>query len=185
MSDVTRLEKVIGGVKPRPTDEMLRQVYAELRRLATRKLAHKKPGQTIQPTALVHEAYLRLSRANTSQLWESRGHFFTAAAEAMRRILIERARHKRTIKAGGGGHRVALMPIESNTRSPEVLELSEALDDLARQCPRQAELVKLRYFAGLTSRQAAEVIGISPSTADNDWAYAKTWLRLALSKDSD
>src|SRR5262249_43102799 len=142
-----------------------------------------KPGQTLQATALVHEAYLRLVDVEQAQQWNSRGHFFAAAAEAMRRILIERARHKMSLKAGGGQRRGpgARPPRRAPPPPPRLLALHEALDRLEQKDRRKAELVKLRFFAGLTNEQAARVLGISPSTADNDWAYARSWLRLEIS----
>jgi RNA polymerase sigma factor (TIGR02999 family) len=157
-------------------------VYEELRTLASRKLAQEKPGQTLQATALVHEAYLRLVGADAKQPWDSRGHFFAAAAEAMRRILIECARHKASAKAGGHLDRVALadiaVPMDSSWN--EVLDLHNALEKLEQKDSRKAALVKLRFFAGLTNEQAALALGISTSTADNDWAYARSWLRLEI-----
>jgi RNA polymerase sigma factor (TIGR02999 family) len=143
-------------------------------------MAQEKPGQTLDATALVHEAYLRL--VGDHQVFENRGHFFAAAAEAMRRILVENARRKRSLKRGGGHRRVDLGDIEPAVPEPgpDLLALDEALEQLALADPRKAELVKLRFFAGLTNEQAARVLGISPSTADNDWAYARCWLRLAV-----
>jgi RNA polymerase sigma factor (TIGR02999 family) len=157
-------------------------VYDELRRLAAQKLAHEKPGQTLEATALVHEAYLRLVDVEQVQHWNSRGHFFAAAAEAMRRILVEHARHKRSLKTGGDRQRLMMADIEPAIAEPndDLLALSEALEKLERQAPRKADLVKLRFFAGLTIKEAAQALGISPSTADNDWAYARCWLRLEI-----
>jgi RNA polymerase sigma factor (TIGR02999 family) len=153
-----------------------------LRRLAAIKIGREAPGQTLQATALVHEAYLRLVDGEQDRQWNSRGHFFTAAAEAMRRILVERARHKRSRKAGGGRRRQELPDIELAVAGPrlDVLALHEALTKLEQQDPRRAELVKLRFFAGLTIAEAARVLGVSESTADNDWAYARSWLRLEI-----
>ena len=150
--------------------------------LAAQRLAQEKPGQTLQATALVHEAYLRLLGGDDPQQWNSRGHFFAAAAEAMRRILVDNARHKRSQKAGGGWHRVELSDVEPSTKdsNQDLLDLNEALAKLETKDPRKAALVKLRYFAGLTNEQAANALGISTSTADNDWAYAKSWLRLEM-----
>jgi RNA polymerase sigma factor (TIGR02999 family) len=157
-------------------------VYDELRKLAAQRLAQEKPGQTLEATALVHEAYLRLVDAEEVQHWNSRGHFFAACAEAMRRILVERARHKRSLRAGGDRQRLLMVDIEPAIAEPndDLLALNEALEKLERQDPRKADLVKLRFFAGLTIKEAAQVLGISPSTADNDWAYARCWLRLEI-----
>ena len=184
MSDVTRILSAIDQGDPAAAEQLLPLVYEELRRLAAQRLSHEKPGQTLQATALVHEAYIRLVDNPEAQHWNSRGHFFAAAAEAMRRILVENARHKRTYKAGGHrGHRLEFSDVgqEINGSRIDLIALSDALDRLAETHQRKAELVKLRFFAGLTNRQAAEALGISVSTADNDWAYAKTWLRLELS----
>jgi RNA polymerase sigma factor (TIGR02999 family) len=182
MSEVTRILSAIDQGDPHAAEQLLPLVYDELRKLAAQKLAREKPGQTLQATALVHEAYLRLVDVDTAQRWNSRGHFFAAAAEAMRRILVERARHKKSLKAGGDRQRLELADIEPALAEPDVdlLALDEALDKLGRCEPRQAELVKLRFFAGLTLEQAAEVLGISASTADNDWAYARCWLRVEM-----
>ncbi len=187
MSDVTRILSAIDQGDPQAAEQLLPLVYDELRRLASQKMAHETPGQTLQATALVHEAYLRLvassdASAPREQQWNSRGHFFAAAAEAMRRILVERVRHKRSLKAGGNRRRQELPDIEAAVVGPHVdlLALNEALEKLEKQDKRRAELVKLRFFAGLTIAQAAEALGISPSTADNDWAYARSWLRLEI-----
>ena len=160
-------------------------IYDELRKLAAAKLAREKPGQTLEATALVHEAYVRLV-GSTNQHWDGRGHFFAAAAEAMRRILVENARHKRSQRAGGDWQRVELSNVEAISPQPDVdvLALSEALDKLEARDARKAALVKLRYFAGLTNQEAAAALGISTATADNDWAYAKSWLKLQLSRDA-
>lgn len=164
---------------------MLQEVYDELRHLAAAKLAHEKPGQTVQATALVHEAYLRLAHTpgGSSQHWDNRGHFFAAAAEAMRRILIEQARRKNAVIHGGGRQRVDLhdsAAIVTDDESVDVIALSEALDRLAAEDPDKAALVKLRHFAGLTIEQAAEALGISHSTAERWWAYSRlrlyTWM---------
>src|SRR5262249_17010865 len=153
-------------------------VYDELRKLAAAKLAREKPGQTLQATALVHEAYLRLVDVNTVQHFSSRGHFFGAAAQAMRRILIGQARRKRSEKAGGESPGVGLADVESEIQGPrlDLVALDVALDQLAARDPRAAALVNLRFFAGLTVREAAEALKISVATAENDWAYAKSWL---------
>ena len=166
-------------------EDLLPLVYDELRRLAAAKLAHEKPGQTLEATALVHEAYVRLVDVKEAQSWNSRGHFFSAAAEAMRRILIEAARRKQTVRGGGQvGGRVELsgIAVETGLPHPDLIALDEALERLAAKHSRKAELVKLRFFAGLTNQQAAEALGISTTTADNDWAYAKAWLSVEMSK---
>jgi RNA polymerase sigma factor (TIGR02999 family) len=182
MNGVTRILWAIEQGDPSAAEELLPLVYDELRRLAARKMAQEKPGQTIEATALVHEAYLRLVDVDNPQLWNSRGHFFAAAAEAMRRILIERARHKRTLKAGGDRERVEMVDLALTAAGPDLdlLSLSEALEKLEKKDLRMAQLVKLRFFAGLTIEQAAEALGISTSTADSDWAYARSWLRLEM-----
>jgi len=166
--------------------ELLPLVYDELRKLAVLRLTQEKPGQTLEATALVHEAYIRLVDEENVQHWNSRGHFFAAAAEAMRRILIERARHKHSLKAGGNRRRLDIAGIEAGELSAneDLLALNEALEQLTKASPRKAELVKLRFFAGLTIDQAAQALGISASTADNDWAYARCWLRLAMEGSS-
>ena len=159
-------------------------VYKELRKLAAAKLAQENPGHTLQATALVHEAYLRLVYSENDQHWDSRGHFFAAAAEAMRRILVEVARHKQSKKAGGGRERLELAQVEPTAKSPslDILALNEALAKLEEQDARKAALVKLRYFAGLTNAQAAAALNISIATAENDWSYAKNWLRVEITK---
>jgi RNA polymerase sigma factor (TIGR02999 family) len=183
MSDVTRLLCAIDQGDPRAAEQLLPLVYGELRRLAATKMAREAPGQTLQATALVHEAYLRLlDGGGQPQDWNGRGHFFAAAAEAMRRILVERARHKQSLKAGGGRRRQELPDIELAVAGPrlDLLALHEALTKLEQQDRRRAELVKLRFFTGLTIAEAAQVLGVSESTADNDWAYARSWLRLEM-----
>ena len=182
MSDVTRILSAIEQGDPQAAEQLLPAVYEELRKLAFQKLAQEAPGQTLQATALVHEAYLRLVDVEKSQHWDSRGHFFAAAAEAMRRSLVDRARHKRSLKAGGDRQRVELADIEPAIAGPDfdLLALDEALAKLERQDLRKAELVKLRFFAGLSIQQTAEALGVSTSTADNDWAYARCWLRLEM-----
>jgi RNA polymerase sigma factor (TIGR02999 family) len=185
MSDVTRTLAAIEQGDPSAAEQLLPLVYDELRQLAAHKVAQEKPGQTLQATALVHEAYLRL--VDQVQHWNSRGHFFAAAAEAMRRILVDQARHKKSAKAGGQHRRVEL-PAECEAapgRNFDLLDLDEALAKLARLDSRKAELVKLRYFAGLSLREAAQALGIADSTADADWAYAKAWLRLELADGPD
>lgn len=169
---------------PSASEQLLPLIYDELRRLAAAKLRREKPGQTLQATALVHEAYLRLVDVKEQQHWRNRGHFFAAAAEAMRRILVDQARHKRTLKAGG--HRVDLPELvvadAGSDGQLDYLALDEALKELETTDKRKADLVKLRFFGGLTIEQAAQVLGVSTSTADNDWAYAKTWLRVRMSE---
>ena len=159
--------------------ELLPLVYGELRKLAAVKLASEKPGQTFDATALVHEAFLKLVG---DQKFDGRGHFYAAAAEAMRRILVEQARRRKALKYGGGASREDVEPdqIASPTPDDELLALNEALTTFAEQHPEKAELVKLRYFAGLTADQAAEVLGMSASTADRHWAYARAWLKRAM-----
>jgi RNA polymerase sigma factor (TIGR02999 family) len=177
MSEVTRILSAIEDGDPHAAEQLLPLVYDELRKLAARKLAQEKPGQTLQATALVHEAYLRLVNVDKAQHWDSCGHFFAAAAEAMRRILVESARRKKTGKRGGQLKRVELDEcFTQNTSSDEVLALHEALEKLASEDPVKAELVKLRCFAGLSHQEAARVLGISRPTADRYWAYAKTRL---------
>ncbi|MBI3411515.1 MAG: sigma-70 family RNA polymerase sigma factor [Planctomycetes bacterium] len=187
MSEVTRILSAIDRGDPRAAEQLLPLVYDELRRLAAHRIARESPGQTLQATALVHEAYLRLVDQDQTQSWNSRGHFFGAAAEAMRRILVERARRKRSIKAGGEVQRRNLDEFEPELAQPdiELLALDEALTKLESQDKRRAELVKLRFFAGMTVEQAAEALGISKSTADNDWAYARCWLRLEIDGAGD
>ncbi len=162
-------------------------IYDELRKRAAQKLAQERPGQTLQATALVHEAYVRLVDTEKDQHWNSRGHFFAAAAEAMRRILVEQARHKKSAKGGGQLQRVELQDeqLAAPSRNVDLIALDEALNKLANHDSRKAELVKLRFFAGLTIRQATDALGIAESTADADWAYAKSWLRLELADASD
>jgi RNA polymerase sigma factor (TIGR02999 family) len=168
---------------PNASDQLLPLVYDELRRLAVRKLAQEAPGQTLEATALVHEAYVRLVDVDDAQRWNSRGHFFAAAAEAMRRILVDNARRKRSVKHGGARQRVDLDAAVAYVEEPtdELLSVDEALDKLAQEDPRKAELVKLRYFAGLSVQEAADVLGISRATADRYWAYSKVWLYCAIS----
>jgi RNA polymerase sigma factor (TIGR02999 family) len=182
MSDVTRILSSIKEGDPKAAEQLLPLVYNELRRLAAHKMARESPGQTLQATALVHEAYLRLVDTTQVQQWNSRGHFFAAAAEAMRRILIEKARHRRSLKAGGDRQRQELPDIEAPPGAKEIdlLALNDALEKLEHQDKRKADLVKLRFFAGLTIEEAALALEISTSTADSDWAYARCWLRLEM-----
>jgi RNA polymerase sigma factor (TIGR02999 family) len=187
MSEVTRILSAIDQGDPHAADQLLPLVYDELRKLAAQKLAHEPPGQTLQATALVHEAYLRLVGGEQTRDWDGRGHFFAAAAEAMRRILIDRARHKQTRKAGGGHRRLDLDDIEpalEEGNGDRLLALDQALRQLEAEEPRKAELVKLRFFAGLTAEQTAAALGVSISTAEKDWAYARSWLRVAIDRIS-
>jgi RNA polymerase sigma factor (TIGR02999 family) len=178
MSEVTRILSAAKAGDRNAAAELLPLVYDELRKLAAARLAQEAPGQTLQPTALVHEAYLRLVGPEDGAVWDGRGHFFAAAAEAMRRILIEAARRKRGPEHGGGRSRCALDPEQAAApeRSEDLLALNDALDRLAAIEPRAAEVVKLRYFTGLTIAEAAAALGISSRTADADWAYARAWL---------
>jgi RNA polymerase sigma factor (TIGR02999 family) len=178
MNDVTQLLNAIEHGDPHAADRLLPLVYDELRRLAARKLHSEAPGQTLQATALVHEAYLRLVGAGDEPRWRSRGHFFAAAAEAMRRILVENVRRKRSLKQGGGRMREEFDEVQLATPEPieDLLALDEALDKLARNDPVKAELVKLRYFAGMTIEEAAAALDISTATAKRYWTYARTWL---------
>ena len=177
MSDVTRILNAIEEGDQAASEELLPLVYDELRLLAAQRLSHEKPGQTLQATALVHEAYIRLVGGD-SQSWNSQGHFFGAAAEAMRRILIENARRKQKLKHGGGQNRVNLSEAEMAFEKDinDLLALDEALSKLAREDRVKAELVKLRYFAGLTLEQAAEALKISRATASRYWSYVQAWL---------
>jgi RNA polymerase sigma factor (TIGR02999 family) len=178
MSDVTRLLQAIDQGDLRASAELLPLVYDELRRLARQKLASEKPGQTLDATALVHEAYLRLVDGEAPQQWNSRGHFFMAAAESMRRILIDSARRKRQVGRGGDRQRISLDEAEVAAESPsdDVLALDESLARLEEVDPVAAKLVKLRYFAGLTMPQAAEALDMPLRTAERNWTYARTWL---------
>ena len=181
MSDVTQVLSQIEQGDPHAAEKLLPLVYDELRKLAAAKLVQEKPGQTLQATALVHEAYLRLVGADGAGKWDSRGHFFAAAAEAMRRILVESARRKSRDKHGGQVSRchddLERLAI---TQAPDpilLLAVNESLDRLAEQEPRKAELVKLRYFLGCTIKEAADILGIAAATAEEDWTYARAWLR--------
>ena len=178
MNDVTRILGRIEQGESQAAGQLLPLVYDELRRLAARKLAREKPGQTLQATALVHEAFLRLVDTDTARGWNSRGHFFAAAAEAMRRILIERARSKGRQKWGGDWRRVDLdnLDLFTSVTPDQLLALDEAIDRLAGEDPTAAGLVKLRYFAGLSVDEAAAALGISTATAYRHWAYARAWL---------
>jgi RNA polymerase sigma factor (TIGR02999 family) len=177
MSDVTELLDAIGRGEPQRARELVPVVYEELRKLAEVRLAQEPSGQTLQATALVHEAYLRLVGAEGGPAWENRGHFFAAAAEAMRRILVEKARHRRRKRHGGGLRRVDLDQLTPDDNGAgDLLAIHEALDQLAAEEPVVAEVVKLRYFAGLTAEQAASALNISLRTANRHWAYARAWL---------
>jgi RNA polymerase sigma factor (TIGR02999 family) len=178
MNEVTRILSDIEAGDPHAAEQLLPLVYEELCKLAAQKLAQEKPGQTLQATALVHEAYLRLVDTDKVPHWNSRGHFFAAAAEAMRRILVQNARRRNRLRHGGGRTRLDMdnLEIAAPERSDELLSLDEALGQLAAVDAQAAELVKLRYFAGCTLPQAAEVLGISPRSADFLWTYARTWL---------
>lgn len=177
MLQVTEILSAIDNGDPSAAEQLLPLVYEELRKLAAAKLAQEKPGQTLQATALVHEAYLRLVGAETRGSYRDRSHFFATAATAMRRILVDGARAKRSQKRGGGQLREPLDDVAAPQTDDEVIALHEALDKLAAQDPLKAQLVELRYFAGLTGDQAADVLGISPSAADRHWAFARAWLQ--------
>jgi RNA polymerase sigma factor (TIGR02999 family) len=178
MNDVTRLLDALQHGDAQAAGVLLPLVYEELRRLAGQRLAHEKPGQTLDATALVHEAYLRLVGKEVDRPWDNRGHFFAAAAESMRRILVDRARRKRALKRGGDQQRVEFEQVElaAPAVNEDLLALDEALTKLAAMDSPKATLVQLRYFAGLTQAEAAQVLGISTTTADRWWAYAKSWL---------
>ena len=181
MSEVTYILSQIESGDPAAAEQLLPLVYEELRKLAADKLAQEKPGQTLQATALVHEAYLRLVGQSPAHRWDHRGHFFAAAAEAMRRILVEKARRKKSGKHGGGMPRQDLdpdlLPGQRTIDPVKVLAVHEGLEQLAIKSPRKAELVKLRFFLGCTMAEAADILGIALSTAEEDWTYAKAWLR--------
>jgi RNA polymerase sigma factor (TIGR02999 family) len=185
MNEVTRILSAIEHGDSHAAEQLLPLVYKELRQLAARQLAQEKPGQTLQATALVHEAYLRLVNTDKAQPWNSRGHFFAAAAEAMRRILVESARHKGRVRHGGRRRRVELDGACLVAASPneDLLALDEALTRLAALDPMRAELVKLRFFAGLTMPEAAAFLGISLTTAERYWTFARTWLYAELADD--
>jgi len=185
MTEVTRILSAIEQGDPHAAEQLLPLVYDELRKLAAQKLAQEKPGQTLQATALVHEVYLRLVDGEKAQHWNSRGHFFAAAAEAMRRIMVDQARRRHSQRRGGSLKRRSLEPLEVAAPEPslDVLALNEALERFETIDRLKAELVKLRYFAGLTVPQAAEALGISTTTADRYWSYARAWLHTELKKD--
>lgn len=182
MTDVTRILCAVVQGDPSAAAQLLPLVYDELRRLAAERLAHEKPGQTLQPTALVHEAYVRLVDSDQPQLWNGRGHFFAAAAEAMRRILIDQARRKQAGKRGGSARRLPLDDADVGYTTPDedLLAIDEALTRLADEDPQAARLIQLRYFAGVSVEDAAETLGISRSTAYEHWAYARVRLRCLL-----
>jgi RNA polymerase sigma factor (TIGR02999 family) len=185
MSEAPHVLSDIEGSDHAASEALLPLVYAELRKLAAAKLVHEKPGLTLQATALVHEAYMRLVDKTSPQRWDNSRHFFAAAAESMRRILIERARRHASLKRGGNRERVELNAVEPEVLPvcfDDLLELDEALKKLEQGHPRKAELVKLRFFAGLTVTEAAKTLEVSTATAENDWAYARSWLLLEVSR---
>jgi RNA polymerase sigma factor (TIGR02999 family) len=183
MTDVTRILSAIQQGDPRAAEQLLPLVYDELRQLAAQKLAHEKPGQTLDATSLVHEAYLRLLGDASERQFTDRQHFFRVAATAMRRILIDRARRKRTRKHGGGRRRQELDVVAAPQPDEELIALDTALEKLAAGDPLKAKLVELRFFAGLTGAQAADVLGISAATADRWWSYARAWLQAEMQGD--
>lgn len=187
MDEVTKILQAIDNGEPRAAEQLLPLVYDELRRVAASRMALEKPGQTLPPTALVHEAYLRLAGPDPHRHWKSRGEFFAAAAEAMRRILIENARKKRTLKRGGNRQRlhVDVQNFPSAQSPDDIMDLDEALEKFQQIEPDVARLVKLRFFAGLTSNEAASALGVSERTADAWWAYAKVWLLAELRAEDE
>jgi RNA polymerase sigma factor (TIGR02999 family) len=185
MSDVTQILSRIDAGDPSAAEQLLPLVYDELRKLAAARLAHEKPGQTLQATALVHDAYIRLVDAEKAQSWNGRGHFFAAAAEAMQRILVDNARRKRRPKHGGDRSRSDMVDFPmTEERADQLIALEEALERLSAESPEKANLVRLRYFAGLSHQEAASALGISRATADRYWAYAKAFLRCEM-EDAD
>ena len=182
MSDVTRILQSIEDGDPKAAEELLPLVYGELRKLAAAKMVQEKPGQTLQATALVHDAYIRLVNVKKAQHWKGRAHFFGAAAEAMRRILVENARRKQRIKHGGGQDRIDMEVAEIATTIPDedLLALDEALSQLQREDPDKATLIELRFFVGLSNAQAADILGISTATAKRHWRYARAWLHRVI-----
>jgi RNA polymerase sigma factor (TIGR02999 family) len=184
MNEVTRILSDLAHGDAHAAGQLLPLVYQELRKLAAQKLAHEAPGQTLQPTALVHEAYVRLVGAQEDRHWDGRGHFFAAAAEAMRRILVENARRRRRRRHGGGRHRVELDEAQRQIESPndDILAVDEALQALEQVDPPVAALVKLHFFSGLSLQEAARVLGTSERTAYRDWAYARAWLARFLGR---
>jgi RNA polymerase sigma factor (TIGR02999 family) len=187
MNDVSQLLSAIEQGDPHAAGQLLPLVYDELRRLAAQKMVHESPGLTIQPTELVHEAYLRLVGADVAGGWDGRGHFFAAAAEAMRRILVENARRKRSLKRGGGRQREPLEDVHlaAATGDDDLLAIDEALARFAAKDRAKAELVKLRFFAGCTIDQAARALGISAATAERWWSYARAWLHQEINRDAE
>ena len=185
MSNLTQLLNAMGAGDPMAAENFLPLVYEELRGLAAAKMAREKPGQTLQATALVHEAWLRLMGSQEPQAWNSRNHFFSAAAEAMRRILVDRAREKACVRHGGTLERVDLEHVDVATEDSDetVLAMNEALENLARESTQKAEIVKLRYFTGMEHGEIAEVLGISLSTVERHWAYARSWLHREIRKN--
>jgi RNA polymerase sigma factor (TIGR02999 family) len=186
LSEVTRIIEAIDAGDATAASQLLPIVYDELRRLATQRLSQERPGQTLQATALVHEAYLRLVDAENAPHWQNQAHFFAAAAEAMRRILVENARRKRRVKHGGDFHRVKLADCDLATpmTNERILAVDEALDRLAAEDPAAAQLVKLRFFAGFSIPEAARILGVSRTTAYEQWAYARAWLQCEV-EDQD
>ncbi|QDU10846.1 ECF-type sigma factor [Gimesia aquarii] len=185
MQEVTQILKALEAGDVAATDQLLPIVYAELRKLAGNKISQEAPGQTLTATALVHEAYLRLVGKEEEPQWDHRGHFFAAAAESMRRILIENARRKKRLKHGGELDRVELpeIAVPAQKQFDDLLALDDALTQFAKESPEKAELVKLRYFAGLSEQEAAEVLGISRATAARHWAYSRAWLFSQINSD--
>jgi RNA polymerase sigma factor (TIGR02999 family) len=187
MSDVTRLLEAAAAGDRQAAADLLPLVYDELRKLAAARMAEERPGHTLDATALVHDAYLRLVGPADEKRWDGRGHFFAAAAEAMRRILVEQARRNSTLKRGGEGARQEFEPDDLPVTPPgdplETLTIHEALDQLAAESPRKAELVKLRYFLGCTMAETAEILGVAVKTAEEDWTYARAWLRRRWLRD--
>ncbi len=186
MNEVTRVLAQIEFGDPSAADKLLPLVYDELRKLAAAKLVHEKPGQTLQATGLVHEAYLRLVDNGQDLHWDNRRHFFAAAAESMRRILVENARRKKRLKRGGQGHRVELTDIPAAGELPldDVLALNDALEKLKQQDPEKSQVVLLRFFAGLTHEQVAAALGVSEVTSRRHWRYARAWLRREMGRDA-
>jgi len=186
MHEVTRILSAIEQGDPQASEQLLPLVYDELRRLAAEKMAQERPGQTLQATALVHEAYIRLVDVERAQHWDSRGHFFAAAAEAMRRILVKSARQKKSQKRGGHCCRadIDLEEIAADEKRDKLLALDEALCRFTTIAPLKAVLVKLRYYGGMTGREAAQALGISEATADRHWAYARAWLQREMTRVS-
>jgi len=187
VSEVTRVLSAIEQGDPQAAEQLLPLVYEELRKLAAARLAHEQPGQTLQATALVHEAYLRLVGNNPDQHWSNRGHFFAAAAEAMRRILLNRARDKKRLKRGGGRQRINFDQVEIalETDDDNLIAIDEALEKLDQDDKLAAGLVKLRFFAGLSLKEAAESLGVAQRTAERQWAYARAWLYNQLSRNQE